>query len=219
MRFEKNKIFQLSDLERKFSFDFDNKDEMISNIGKYSTVWKVYDENGKVYAGKFYFFGNKRKVFSDELIKKIDKDKNTMVSSSRNHENFVAQKIYEIKPDWTPKPEGVFAVRLEGVKKDFYFPAFVNEYDETLEAKPKGLIEDLFQLKSLITRHFFFSPDATLLRNNLIDKNGKLELIDFGWWGYKRIINPFPKLEIFPDSELEKWNKKHFYFSKDLLKG
>lgn len=202
MRFRKNKIVKLDDLPKRFSFDFKNGNDKITDNGNWSTMWKVRDENGKVYAGKF-----PRGYVSDHDIEKdfikLNEEALNLFATSRYHENWIAQKICRIDPEWTPKPEGALAVRLEGTNS--YFPAFVNEYDESFETTAWNLDGSDNILTELVERGFVFYFDAFRRKNYLADDKGGRKLIDFQLWGYQGIINPFPWLSHDTDEDFQKY--------------
>ncbi|MCW8965533.1 MAG: hypothetical protein OQK82_02430 [Candidatus Pacearchaeota archaeon] len=215
MEFKQNKIVRLEDLPKGFSFNLDNEDDLISPNGIFSTVWKVRDENGKVYAGKF-----QKRAFIRAWNEYLnDSSYLDAVASGRNHENWMAKKIYDINSDYTLKPEGVFAVKLEGeyavgLEGDVRFPAFVQEYDESFVAKKKlERYNDILQ--ELVKKGFFFNKDALWEGNNLENESGKIKLIDFALWGYNGVISPCPFF--YDDSRLPNNPQGWYDFSQSLL--
>lgn len=211
MTFIKNKIITMSDLEKRFSFDPSDQRNLISDKGLWSQVWKVFDKNGQTYAGKFpphMYFGYDLSLNEPEFL--------DIVASSRFHENYIAQKISEINPEYTPKPEGIFAIECKNT--NFYFPAFVNEYNENTKIKYIIHPSDIPFMQELFEKGFFLRGDSFTLPNNLITKKGRIQVIDFGWWGYQNVINPFPRLEKQHLKELLKYSETHKDYSQKVLK-
>jgi len=209
MQFRKNKIVKMSDLERRFSFDLSEENNLIS-WGEFGIVRKVRDKLGKVYAGKFpkkMEFGYN---FTLNDLRYFDR-----VATSRNHESWIAKKIYEFNPELVLKPEGVFAVEYRNL--GFYFPAFVSRYDESLKPISIGDINEIPFIKNLIEEGFFFWEDSEKKPNTLISKEGKIKLIDFGHWSYRGIVNPCPHLREESDEKLKYFFKKTSSYSQKIL--
>lgn len=197
-------------LERKFLLNTQEKNFIISSLGHFSSVLKVKDENGKIYAGKFPPFVNNFKKFfkfnfnfSDDYLNKV--------ILSRKHENFIANKIYDNvfvenlkgkKYSPTFKPEGVYEVYMNQTKN--YLPAFVNEFDETflplnkISSKERDALSRFQkQIISKLELEGFTSVCYDLLIDSnwlYSEKKDELKIIDFGWWKYKNHFNPFPTL-------------------------
>lgn len=197
-------------LEKKFLLNTGEKNFLISSLGHFSSVLKVKDENGKIYAGKFPLFVNNlggvlafNFNFSENYLNKV--------ILSRKHENFIANEIYENvfvenlegkKYSPTFKPEGVYGVYLNQTKN--YLPAFVNEFDETflplneISSKERNpLLRFQQQIVSKLELEGFTSDCYDLLIDSnwlYSEKRDELKIIDFGWWKYKNHFNPFPTL-------------------------
>ena len=197
-------------LERKFLLDTREKDFLISSLGRFSSVLKVKDESGKVYAGKFPpFVGKIWGILAFNF--NLSRDYLNKVILSRKHENFIANEMYKKvfveglegkKYSPTFKPEGVYQVYINQSRN--YLPTFVNEFDETFlplnefSSKERNIFWGFQQeILSKLKLEGFNSESLDLLGNSnwlYSEKKGELKVIDFGWWTYKNYFNSFPTL-------------------------
>ena len=190
----KTKLDPILGIERKFETNLE-EGNVISFDGSFSSVLKVRDENGQVYAGKFPFKFNEQEWTQKDCPAMAE-----ILIPSLNHENFISNELYN-QFDLSLKPEGVFAIKIK--EYPFFLPAFVNKYDESfrtfdkLSREEKKFAEKLEKdaLRIVIDEGFSFYKDTISKENNKFYsiKEG-FKFNDFGWWAYKNQSNPFPCL-------------------------
>lgn len=212
----KTKLDPLLGIERKFETSLE-EGNVISFEGDFSSVLKVRDENGQVYAGKFPFKFD-RQGWSQEDCPGMTE----FLIPSLNHEDFISKELYN-QFDLSLKPEGVFAVKIK--EYPFFLPAFVNRYDESfrtfdkLSGEEKKLAEKLEKdaLRIVIDEGFSFYKDTISKENNkFYSMEEGFKFNDFGWWIYKNQRNPFPYLSKQPAWILEDYNQDCLNFTARL---
>ncbi|NCO18390.1 hypothetical protein AUJ61_03005 [Candidatus Pacearchaeota archaeon CG1_02_30_18] len=190
----KTKLDPILGIERKFETNLE-EGSVISFDGSFSSVLKVRDENGQVYAGKFPFKFNEQEWTQKDCPAMAE-----ILIPSLNHENFISNELYN-QFDLSLKPEGVFAIKIK--EYPFFLPAFVNRYDESfrtfdkLSREEKKFAEKLEKdaLRIVIDEGFSFYKDTISKENNkFYSMKEGFKFNDFGWWIYKNQRNPFPSL-------------------------
>ncbi|PIO01226.1 hypothetical protein COT60_01600 [Candidatus Pacearchaeota archaeon CG09_land_8_20_14_0_10_30_9] len=190
----KTKLDPILGIERKFEINLE-EGSVISFDGSFSSVLKVRDENGQVYAGKFPFKFNEQEWTQKDCPAMAE-----ILIPSLNHENFISNELYN-QFDLSLKPEGVFAIKIK--EYPFFLPAFVNRYDESfrtfdkLSREEKKFAEKLEKdaLRIVIDEGFSFYKDTISKENNkFYSMKEGFKFNDFGWWIYKNQRNPFPSL-------------------------
>ena len=190
----KTKIDPILGIERKFETSLE-EENVISFDGSFSSVLKVRDENGQVYAGKFPFKFNEQEWTQKDCPAMAE-----ILIPSLNHENFISNELYN-QFDLSLKPEGVFAIKIK--EYPFFLPAFVNKYDESfrtfdkLSREEKKFAEKLEKdaLRIVIDEGFSFYKDTISKENNkFYSMEEGFKFNDFGWWAYKNKMNPSPRL-------------------------
>ena len=195
----------MKDLRNKFTVDFLEEGALVSKKGNFSTVMKVRDSNGEVYCGKLPKMLNiSCEIFNlpfsdlEEVRSKFNYNKSyfSRVFESFKHEAYIAKEIYD-GFEHTVRPEGATEVKVEGFK-DFYLPAFVNEFDEEMRGISKDNSCKNFNkesdsiLKDLISSGFELNWDSWGRDNFLYSKRRGLKIIDFNMVGFKGKFNPHP---------------------------
>jgi hypothetical protein len=195
---------------KRYHINLSNVDDVISEEGCNSHVYKVRSENGDVYCGKIPLLWEKYSNGIDrDLIEGLDisKLKNTYMQNPRaniivkglEHEAMIADKIHKINGN-TPTPVGVVYAKVEG-ESDFYLPTFVNGYEEDMEmindfSSDKESFRKFSKmrnksLKECINEGLVFDSDAYPGIFNVLCSHEKgIKHIDFGSWGYGNNFSP-----------------------------
>ena len=206
-------------LEKKFKLYLDDFEDIISEEGTYSDVYKVYSGK-KAYCGKM---PKGTYNFATNGLDDADYDYLDMVTESMEYEAFIAKKIFDL--GYAPKPEGVFDVEVVN-SEGIYLPGFVNSFDPSLidfdkakeiygKEKIENLRDDAF--RTLLKKGFSFHEDSYLHPGNILysPKQG-IKLLDYGWIKYNELSNPFPSLCVRDEDEIKRDNSKIEEFTEGL---
>ncbi|NCN87019.1 hypothetical protein GW932_04235 [archaeon] len=186
-------------LEKKFSVDLKNRENFITKYnGHFSNVYKIRDDNGEIYCGKFPKINNFVYLL-DESVKKFNKAiKKQNISRFTNcslYEAGVSSDIFN-RFDLSMKPEGVYLVKVEGV--DLFLPAFVNEL--AVDMFPQELSFLDYQeydqkknesFKIILKDGYYVWQDAFWDKNCFYSKEKGFKFNDFALWGKNGYFNPF----------------------------
>lgn len=179
--------------EKKFITNL-TKENLVSQAGSFSSVFKVYDDNGKVYCGKFpktFIFedpNHYKRIYSNCEIE--------FFKNCQEHSFNIANDIYK-RFDLALKPEGVYDVKIEGLN-DFYLPAFVNELVTKMNIKDLNYFQYVFYekelnkaLKKVINEGYSFYSDVFSEPNIFYSKERGVKFNDFDLWGKNGNFNKF----------------------------
>jgi len=128
----KTKIDPILGIERKFETSLE-EENVISFDGSFSSVLKIRDENGQIYAGKFPFKFNEQEWTQKDCPAMAE-----ILVPSLNHENFISKELCN-KFDLSLKPEGVFLVKVfQGAGFEDFYRLMRSRFAKVATRKPKA---------------------------------------------------------------------------------
>ena len=187
-------------LEKKFTVDLLNPKDLVSKSSDafFSDVFKVHDDNGEVYCGKFPKIKNFNYLLLTSNFKKFEGSLKiynlNKFSDCFFYENKIAKDIWN-RFGLAMKPEGVYDVKIKGTK-DFYVPAFVNELAINMDPRKLEFSEyKIFEkaknyaFEVVLKEGYYMYHDADWDKNCFYSSYKGFKFNDFGLWGKEGKFN------------------------------